>query len=968
MDIVTYALAKNYADTVGKPTPEEIGAAVDAYLEEHQVAAGMKRIVYTLSKSGNVYSLKDSEGNNVNFDTLFTTIKDEKNYVVVLYGNSKLRPQYVSTNEIHCDGIDRDSSTTRFLRMVMTYSSLTYATFELAEKTDLNNYVANTEKGAVNGVATLDSNGRLTSTQLPNGTTNKIETVKVNGTALVPDSNKAVNVDLSELAEKTYVDNAIDALPEPMVFKGSLGTGGTITTLPTASNTNKGFTYKVITNGTYAGQVAKQGDTFISDGSAWVLIPSGDEPSGTVTSVGLSVPTGFSVTGSPVTKRGTIAINMANGYSIPTTAKQNTWDAKQDALTFNTSPSSTNKVATMADVTKANVGLSNVNNTSDADKPISNAAQAALNGKQNTLTFMTTPSSTNKVATKTEIDAEDAQIADIYNRASGGKNLAKLKINPEEFTSKGITPTINSDGSVTLQGTATAQIGATLSEYVDVPIGTAFIVSGISGGSSTTYDMRANGCTPGTLYDGEIEVVTTRNPNVYLGMVIRAGVTIDITLKPMLRPASIKDGTFVPYTPTNSELYETTKTIGEDLAQVNDKVEKILKKEAKIYGFNILKNESDPAARVVYTDDAVGMTPAGISGTDTFSYGSWKDAFFMPRPCMIKSNGTVDYYLNPNNFKEKLDGTTSDVTNLAYDGNAMMEWDKIYWKYIPTNDEIEGGFRVSNVKVDDTYHCWCNINNDDKEVDHFYTNIYNGTGTDKLRSISGIQLSPANGNGNTNTTTETTRAQANGTGWYIETWADRLLMTGLLLLMGKSTNTQAVFGAGLTGGAQADKEAYITGTLDDKGLFYGSTDTMTSVKCFGMENFYGCVLHRVAGCILSSYKLLTKLTWGKADGSTVVGYNRDGIGYVETATSAKSEGYIKAMNFTERGFVASDTTGTSTTYYCDGFFTNTKDYYLLVGGHAANGTYSGACCLRLYSAEYYSNWNIAAALSFKPLV
>lgn len=390
--------------------------------------------------------------------------------------------------------------------------------------------------------------------------------------------------------------------------------------------------------------------------------------------------------------------------------------------------------------------------------------------------------------------------------------------------------------------------------------------------------------------------------------------------------------------------------------------------EPKIYGFNILKNVSDPVARVVYTDDAVGMTPAGISGADTFSYGSWGDAFFMPRPCMIKSNGTVDYYLNPNNFKEKLDGTASDVTNLAYDGNAMMEWDKIYWKYIPANNEIEGGFRVSNYKVDDTYHCWCNINNNDKEVDHFYTNIYNGTGTNKLRSMSGVQISPTNGNGYTDVTTETTRAQANGTGWYIETWADRLLMTGLLLLMGKSTNTQAVFGAGLTGGGQADKEAYITGTLDDKGLFYGSTDTKTAVKCFGMENFYGCIYHRVAGCIISSYKLLTKLTWGKADGSTVVGYNQNGSGYVETTTSATTNGYVKAMNFTERGFVASDTTGSTTTYYCDYTYLNNGIRYLLVGGRVANGMNAGACCFSLAAEGSASIWDAAAALSFKPLV
>ena len=71
----------------------------------------------------------------------------------------------------------------------------------------------------------------------------------------------------------------IDALPLPMVFKGTLGTGGTIESLPTASSANEGYVYIVITDGTYAGQSAKAGDTFVSDGSSWVLVPSGDEPS-----------------------------------------------------------------------------------------------------------------------------------------------------------------------------------------------------------------------------------------------------------------------------------------------------------------------------------------------------------------------------------------------------------------------------------------------------------------------------------------------------------------------------------------------------------------------------------------------------------------------------------------------------------------------------------------------------------------
>lgn len=87
--------------------------------------------------------------------------------------------------------------------------------------------------------------------------------------------------DKSDTYTKSEVNTLIDNLPEPMIFKGTLGVGGTIQTLPTASTSNEGWTYKVITDGTYSGQTAKSGDVFVSNGSAWVLIPSGDEDNDT---------------------------------------------------------------------------------------------------------------------------------------------------------------------------------------------------------------------------------------------------------------------------------------------------------------------------------------------------------------------------------------------------------------------------------------------------------------------------------------------------------------------------------------------------------------------------------------------------------------------------------------------------------------------------------------------------------------
>ena len=107
----------------------------------------------------------------------------------------------------------------------------------------------------------------------------------------------------TKLATTAFVTSAINGLVGPMRFIGTLGTGGTATALASASASNKGYTYKVITAGTYQGAAVKVGDLVISNGSSWVVVPSGDEPSGTVTNIA----TGNGLTGGPITSTGTIS-------------------------------------------------------------------------------------------------------------------------------------------------------------------------------------------------------------------------------------------------------------------------------------------------------------------------------------------------------------------------------------------------------------------------------------------------------------------------------------------------------------------------------------------------------------------------------------------------------------------------------------------------------------------------------------
>jgi hypothetical protein len=79
-------------------------------------------------------------------------------------------------------------------------------------------------------------------------------------------------------------------------------------------------------DGTTGQLLAKASDTDFD--LRWVDPPAGTggAGSGTVTSVGLAAPTGFSVSGSPITGSGTLTMTYAAGYSLPLTASQTNWD------------------------------------------------------------------------------------------------------------------------------------------------------------------------------------------------------------------------------------------------------------------------------------------------------------------------------------------------------------------------------------------------------------------------------------------------------------------------------------------------------------------------------------------------------------------------------------------------------------------------------------------------------------------
>ena len=384
-----------------------------------------------------------------------------------------------------------------------------------------------------------------------------------------------------------------------------------------------------------------------------------------------------------------------------------------------------------------------------------------------------------------------------------------------------------------------------------------------------------------------------------------------------------------------------------------------------LFGFDINNADSNPATRVSYPDDVdnAGFTAAKMNfDTDTFSYGDWPSTpgeKFMPRPCMLRFDGTVAYYLDPDDYTKKEDGTPSDAANISFGGNAMMEWPKIYTKRWEKDGVYH--FRCSDAKVDEEYECWCNYDRLDNEISHFYTPIFFGSkdSSNRLRSISG-----QNNSCYTTAQEEVIYAQANGDDWYTEVVSDWFLLQDLLVMIFKSTDLQSVLGAGVVHASTPITQ----GSMNAHGLFWGAGNKTSGVKASGMENMWGNLWRRIAGWTVSNGVSALKITRGTKDGTTE-GYNFNGFGYIIVENVAlTSEGYISRMHAECFGRIPQENIGSSAAYESDYVrASNDSDCYVSIGGDYDSDLRCGPFFVNYLTAPSASGSRRGAALSCKPL-
>lgn len=181
--------------------------------------------------------------------------------------------------------------------------------------------------GAVSGSATFDGSTNISiSTTLANIDASKITSGTLN-------ADRLPEIPISKIPaaamERLYVVESQSAAMSLTIQEGDvvqIGSGGPMYFCVSESASTFATKFKVFTAGA-ATSVPWSGVTNAPTKLSQFTNDSGFTTNkGTVTSVAMSVPTGLSVSGSPITASGTLALSYTSGYSIPTTAKQTNWD------------------------------------------------------------------------------------------------------------------------------------------------------------------------------------------------------------------------------------------------------------------------------------------------------------------------------------------------------------------------------------------------------------------------------------------------------------------------------------------------------------------------------------------------------------------------------------------------------------------------------------------------------------------
>lgn len=351
-----------------------------------------------------------------------------------------------------------------------------------------------------------------------------------------------------------------------------------------------------------------------------------------------------------------------------------------------------------------------------------------------------------------------------------------------------------------------------------------------------------------------------------------------------------------------------------------------------------------------YLDDCAGFML--MNGSNKNSWAN-SEIFNHFKPCLIKPGMSApEYYLNPDNYNQKENGTSSALTGA--DGDVMIEVKQLYYKVEKLTSTNEIKLSISSYQPDSTFKPFLKIAGVEQDV--AYRGVYEAyTISNQMRSVSGF--SP--------TTTQTravfrTQAAARGTGYSQNDYYLLFMWQCMYILLYGSRDSQTVLGKGRT--ASGNTASIATGTMNDKPFCWGDQTGTSGVKFLGVENFYGNVHEFVDG--LTLVDLSYKITRDPSK------YDDVGTSYETTISGAPTpNGYVKSMKGVEDGiFLPNETSGSETTYFCDNFYQNAGTRVAHFGGNWRDAGNAGAFFWDLSHDASYSLAYIGSRLCRKKIV
>lgn len=374
-----------------------------------------------------------------------------------------------------------------------------------------------------------------------------------------------------------------------------------------------------------------------------------------------------------------------------------------------------------------------------------------------------------------------------------------------------------------------------------------------------------------------------------------------------------------------------------------------------IYGIKIDPTNSDPNKSVIYTDDAVGFIPLSVNQTTGIcNYGSWKDIInnvLGIQPCLVKEDGTILAYLNPDNYNQTIEGNTVDIESGLY-GQVMIKFNHIYYRFSMDGNKI--WFQISNKQTDSSWIDLAFASEDGigtirKQM--FIGAYESALVNNKLQSIS-------NKLPEVNMTFDNVENSSSFGVFNMMNIIRKQFIIFLGYLITKSIDLEGNIGNGNINGNMIK-----TGNMNTKGLFYGKSTTNEGVKLFGIENLWGNTLEYMHGIVQKMVFVINNdLGYTQEEQHIFIKnsypYN-DIDDFTDLGTiTPNTSGFISSIKFlSESVYIPDKLQGSSSTYF-KSYYENGKSLYTnikLYGVYSGNNTYDSKAGAEFLLLGYPTN-------------